>query len=64
MSVRERTTEFYEAVRSLVDGDPWFEKRGLDSIRRREVDDETLTRRRRYQRYLGTGFVALLGLAV
>lgn len=64
MSARGGTDGFFGDVRSLLDGEPWFEKRGLDRIRRREVDDETLQRRRRIQRYLGAGFVPLLALAV
>jgi len=64
MSVGDRTDDLLDKLRTLTDGEPWFEKRGLDRIRRRDVDDQTLRRRRRYQRYLGAGFLALLGLAV
>lgn len=77
MSVRDRTTEFISrlvdrdriaAYRTklgrVLNGDPWFDKRGLDRIRRRPVDDETIQRRRGYQRYLGAGFLLLVGLAV
>jgi ferredoxin len=63
MSDRNRTDDLLGRIRALLDGEPWFEKRGLDRIRRRDVDDETLRRRRRYQRYLGAGFLALLALA-
>jgi ferredoxin len=71
LASRVQTTRFggtlggvADGLRRVADGDTWFEKRGLDTVRRRPVDDETITRRRRYQRYLGVGFLALLAAAV
>lgn len=60
----ERTVRLVERLRRVRGGDPWFDKRGLDTVRRRPVDDETIERRRRRQRYLGVAFVGLLVAAI
>jgi ferredoxin len=73
MSARDRVrefasgfdaTEFASKLRGVLNGEPWFEKRGADRIRRRPVDDDQRRRHRRYQRYLGAGFLVLLGVAL
>lgn len=73
MSARDRVrefasgfdaTEFASKLRGVLNGEPWFEKRGTDRIRRRPADDDQRRRHRRYQRYLGAGFLVLLGVAL
>ncbi|ELZ51143.1 4Fe-4S ferredoxin [Halorubrum distributum JCM 9100] len=59
----ERTKRLVERVRRVRDGESWFDKRGLDTIRRRPVDDDSIERRRRWQRFLGVAFVGLLAAA-
>jgi ferredoxin len=59
-----RTDRLREGISRVRDGEPWFEKRGLDVVRRRPVDDPVIERRRRTQRVLGVAFVALLAAAV
>ena len=60
----DRTNRLIERLGRVRDGDPWFDKRGLDTVRRRPVDDGSIERRRGYQRYLGVAFAGLLGAAL
>ncbi|OYR76611.1 4Fe-4S ferredoxin, partial [Halorubrum sp. E3] len=64
VTASERTKRLIERFRRVRDGEPWFDKRGLDTIRRRPVDDDSIERRRRWQRYLGVAFVGLLAAAL
>ena len=62
--IGDRTKRLVEGLRRVRDGDPWFDKRGLDTIRRRPVEGESIERRRHWQRYLGVAFVGLLVAAL
>jgi len=60
----DRANRLIERLGRVRDGDPWFDKRGLDTVRRRPVDDGSIERRRGYQRYLGVAFAGLLVAAL
>ncbi|OYR81471.1 4Fe-4S ferredoxin, partial [Halorubrum distributum] len=44
VTASERTKRLIERFRRVRDGEPWFDKRGLDTIRRRPVDDDSIER--------------------
>lgn len=56
----ERLGAYRERLTTLLRAETWFEKRGLNSIKRQPTDDPTLARRRRLQAVLGAGFIILL----
>ena len=54
----DRANRLTERLGRVRDGDPWFDTRGLDAVRRRPVDGESIERRR------GVAFAGLLVAAL